>query len=338
MVAHMLEDPGLEPDELRATLRTEFGIAASALRFLASYDPHAASYEVTAVEGSFFLKVRFNAVQPASLEVPRALLDAGVPDILAPMRTRSSAPWVARGEHSLVVYPFVRGRSAVVAGMTDDQWRTFGATLRAVHDSGLERSFAERLPVETFSLAAAAPVRHCLELALHGTFTSPAAVRFAAFWREQAGRIGDMLERAEELGTRLRRRSFDRVLCHADIHTANILVTDDGIFLVDWDGPMIAPRERDLLFVIGSRIARDVQPHEEARFFEGYGEVEVDPEAIVYYRYERILEDIEVDGASVFGDEPLSESTRQAHVDLVMSFFAPGGVVESAEQVRYPVS
>lgn len=277
--------------------------------------------------------MRFDAVQEAALDVPRALLEAGVPNILAPLRTRSSGLWVATRFGSITLQPFVHGRNAMVAGLTDDQWRTFGSTMRAVHDSGLELPFADRLQVETFALAAAAPVRDNLMLAETQTFESPAARRLAIFWREQAGRIGATLQRADELGGLLRARSFERVLCNADIHAANILVTGEGrIFLVDWDGPMIAPRERDLLFVIGSRIARRVEPHEEARFFEGYGTVEVDPEAIVYYRYERILQDMGVDSASVFGDASLTEASRQAQVDLLMSFFAPGGDLESAEQ------
>jgi len=59
----------------------------------------------------------------------------------------------------------------------------------------------------------------------------------------------------------------------------------------------------------------------------------VDPEAIVYFRYERILEDIAVDGTSIFGDPTLTEATREAQVDLIASFFAPGGIVESVEAV-----
>ncbi len=330
----MLEDPGLDPVELAGALQVAYGIDATALSFVPGYDLQAASYEVVTPNGSFFLKVRLGAVREATLDVSRALLEAGVPNVLAPMRNLSSALWTPMGPSSLTLQPFVLGQNAMVAGLTDDQWRSFGSTLRGVHDSGLERSFADRLPVETFALPAATPVRYILGLAEGRTFESPAARQLAAFWREQAERIEAMLERAEELGTWLRARSFDRVLCHADIHAANILVTDEGgILLVDWDGPMIAPRERDLLFVIGSRIARRVEPQEEVHFFEGYGAVQVDPEAIVYYRYERILEDMEVDGASVFGDDSLTEATRQAQVDLIMSFFAPGGDLESAEQV-----
>jgi spectinomycin phosphotransferase len=146
-----------------------------------------------------------------------------------------------------------------------------------------------------------------------------------------------MLGRAAELGAGLQERSFDRVLCHADIHAANILVTDDGgILMVDWDGPMIAPRERDLLFVIGSRIARAVEPHEEAWFFEGYGEVAVDAQAIAFYRYERILEDIAEFAASVLLDDAQTDATRDGQTELVASFFDPGGILETVEHVSTP--
>lgn len=330
----MLEDPGLDPDALRNALRTAYGIDASAFAFLPAYDPRAASYEVRADDDSFFLKVRFDAVREASLQVPAALLEAGVPNVLAPLHTRSSALWTKMNDTSLVLSPFVPGRNAMVAGLTDDQWRTFGATLRAVHDSGLERRFAGAVPTDSFSSEAGAAVARMLELARHGTFASGAATRHAAFLRDQASHIGTMLRRADELGADLRGRTFDRVLCHADIHAANILVTDDaGIYLVDWDGPMIAPRERDLLFIIGSRIARTVEPHEERWFFEGYGEVVVDAEAIVYYRYERILEDIGEFAASIFLDDSQTEATRESETGLVASFFAPGGILETVEQV-----
>ncbi|MDQ3149924.1 MAG: hypothetical protein M3Q38_08395, partial [Chloroflexota bacterium] len=87
----MLENPGLLRDELTETLRAAYGIDASALTFIPSYDPHAASYEVTTPENSFFLKVRFGPVDEATLRVPRTLHEAGVPNILAPIPTSASA-------------------------------------------------------------------------------------------------------------------------------------------------------------------------------------------------------------------------------------------------------
>jgi len=326
----MLEDPGIG-SEVTAALRAGYGIEATALAFVAGYDMRAASYDVAATDGRWFAKVRFDPVADAPLEVPRALLDAGIANVLAPMRSLASAlSHPMSGDRSLVVYPFVAGRNAMVAGMHAGQWRTFGLTLRAVHDCGLDGPFAGRLPDESFALPSAARVRTALAEA--PAVTSPAADRLRGFLDEQAGRIGHILDRAEELRVSLDRRTFEHVLCHADIHAANILVADDGrILLVDWDGPMLAPRERDLLFVIGSRIARAVEPHEEAWFREGYGDVKVDREALVYYRYERALEDIGEFASSVLTDPAVPEASRRSQAALLEGYFGAGGYLDTVE-------
>jgi len=235
-----------------------------------------------------------------------------------------------------VLYPYIEGENAMVAGLTRDQWREFGAALRAVHDSGLHDRFRGTVPVEDFSLPSAMLVREMLALTSGPREWTGAAADFAAFWRTEAARIEAVLARAGALGVELQRRSFELVLCHTDIHAANVMVDEDGrIHLIDWDGPKIAPRERDLLFVIGSRIARPVEPWEEAWFFEGYGRVPVDPVALAYFRYERIVEDLGEFARSVFLDPALSERLRRREADLGTGFFVPGGDIDRAEVVIY---
>ncbi|MDQ3226379.1 MAG: phosphotransferase [Chloroflexota bacterium] len=335
------EDPGLDVSTIAACLNEHYGLRAASITYLPiGYDFNAAVYEVVSPDGiTSFLKIRFGPMHEPGLLVPVALADLGVPNLLASIRTRSSRLWCALAGYpgyTVVLYPFIRGENAMVAGMDDAQWRTFGSTLRAVHDSGLGEQLRGLLPVETFALSSAAKVRRLLDLILAdgARFDSPVASSFAAFWRENADRICDLLARAEALGNTLQAWRFDHVLCHADIHAANILVGDDGrIHLIDWDGPLLAPRERDLLFVIGSRIARVVEPREETLFFAGYGPVEIDPAALIYYRYERIVEDLGEFGESVFLDPSLGEEVRAAEAALSMGFFAPGGDVEVAETI-----
>jgi len=334
----MREDPGLDACEVAASLEAHYGLRVLSVAFMPlGYDPNAAVYRVGSSEGDvYFLKARFGPVYEPGLRVPRALIERGIPNVLAPVRARSGRLWCPldnRPGYNLVLYPFVEGESAMVAGLSDEHWREFGRTLRAVHDGGFGERFRGLLPVETFSLPSAAPVRRLLALVHEKEFEGEAA-GLAAFLRGHAGRIERVLARAEELGRSLRARAFEPVLCHADIHAANILVGDDGrLYLIDWDGPLVAPRERDLLFVVGSQIARAVEPGEEVLFFEGYGPVEIDPDALTYFRYERIIEDMGEFGKSVFLNPTLGERARAEEAALVRSFFAPGNVVEHAETV-----
>jgi spectinomycin phosphotransferase len=257
--------------------------------------------------------------------------------VLAPLQTRASELWCSCDGRSLVLYPFIAGENGMVTGMTDEQWREFGSTLRAVHSSELAEEFRGRVPVETFALPSGGLVGDILDLTLTMEFENAIAAQFSAFWRENAARICQMLARADELGRRLQSRSFEYVLCHSDIHAANILVGDDGqIHLIDWDGPLIAPRERDLLFVVGSIIARAVTPREEELFFAGYGPVDIDSEALIYYRYERIVEDLGEIGRSVMLDPNPSDQMRTDESRLARSFFAPGGDIDHAEAVTLP--
>ena len=335
----MRDDPGFDPGAIAASLGAYYGLRVASATFLPlGYDPDAAVYQIGSEDGTpWFLKIRRGPVHEPGLLVPRVLTERGIPNILAPLPTRSADLWcplAGSPGHTLVIYPFVQGEAAAAAGLSDDQWRAFGSTLRAVHDSGLEARFHGLLRAEEFALPSAAPVRRLQALVDRTAFEGEVAGRLAAFWRANAERIRALLDRAESLGERLRARPFEPVLCHADIHAANILAGRDGrIHLVDWDGPLVAPRERDLLFVVGSRIARPVEPREESLFFEGYGPVTIDPEALVYFRYERIVEDLGEFGKSVFLNPDLGDEARAEEAALVMAFFAPGGDLDRAEMV-----
>ena len=52
-------------------------------------------------------------------------------------------------------------------------------------------------------------------------------------------------------------------MCHKDIHGGNILIRTDGqppvLYILDWDDPILAPKERDLMF-IGGGIAPKILP------------------------------------------------------------------------------
>ena len=85
----------------------------------------------------------------------------------------------------------------------------------------------------------------------HVTFL-PIGASFAAFWLTKRDEIQGMVEHAEQLAQTLQKRAVEPVVCHSDLHGRNVLVgTDNEVAIVDWDEPIPAPKERDLMFIGG---------------------------------------------------------------------------------------
>jgi spectinomycin phosphotransferase len=146
-----------------------------------------------------------------------------------------------------------------------------------------------------------------------------------------------VLARAEELGRRFAATNPPFVICHADIHTNNVLVDEDdhGIWVTDWDEAVLAPRERDVMFAVDGGISRKVvTPHAEALFLQGYhresGPVDVDPLGLAYYRYAWAVSDIGSYGEQVLYRSDLGPATREESIERFLSLFAPGSIVALA--------
>ena len=167
-----------------------------------------------------------------------------------------------------------------------------------------------------------------------GQFSSAIEQELAAFWMARRAEIHHVLARADELGRRLQNRLSTFTLCHADIHTANLLIDSQGrLFVVDWDETLLAPKERDLMFIVGGAVGGElINARQEALFFAdvGYGATEIDPFALAYYRYEWVVQEMGDYGERVFLANDVGDETK---CDAVLGFqqlFQPGDVVEVA--------
>jgi spectinomycin phosphotransferase len=139
-----------------------------------------------------------------------------------------------------------------------------------------------------------------------------------------------MVERAEILAHSLDDARTDRVLCHSDAHLGNFLVSDtETVYLVDWDNPIFAPRERDLMFFGTGMFAKDQVEPEKTWFYNGYGPVEINPIALAYFLYERVIDDIAEFCNQLLLSDLGGEDREQAYTFLT-STFNPGGWADVA--------
>ena len=158
----------------------------------------------------------------------------------------------------------------------------------------------------------------------------PSATALRALLRDHAALIGRMLARAEQLELDVSARQLPEVLCHADLHGGNLLLgAHDALTIVDWDTCLLAPKERDLLF-IGNGIGKGWNtPRESELFYQGYGAATVDQAALAYFRYERIIEDLAVYCAQLL-DTADGGADRPAALRQVTVQFTPGDVISIA--------
>lgn len=99
--------------------------------------------------------------------------------------------------------------------------------------------------------------------------------------------------------------------------------------MLDWDEPIIAPKERDLMFIGGGVGNVWNKRHEEKLFYKGYGKVEIDSTILSYYRHERIVEDIAIYSRELLLTTAGSKDRLEMYRHFI-DMFATQGVVEIA--------
>jgi spectinomycin phosphotransferase len=251
--------------------------------------------------------------------------------IIPPLAVRSGQLWAVIGQYRLILYPFIEGKDVYQVNLSEGQWVEFGRALRQVHSARVPPALAQRIPRETYPSRWREAVRSIMLRLDEEMYRDPVAARAAAFLRGVRPEILDLVQRAERNALELQARPVELTICHSDLHAGNVLVAPGGeIFIVDWDNPIFAPKERDLMYAGGAQFNAWRTPQEEERlFYQGYGQVPVDPAALVYYRCERIVTDVALFCDQLLLSDEGGEDREQA-LKYLISNFDPEGTIEAA--------
>jgi spectinomycin phosphotransferase len=214
--------------------------------------------------------------------------------------------------------------------MSEQQWIELGKTVKQIHSSRLPPDLMKMVPRETF-VPPRRSVITALGKAIDGqSLADPVQRELAVFWRSRRDQIDRLVRRADELGRQLREASAPLVLCHADLHTRNVLLEGEQLWIVDWDETVLAPKERDLMFFVGGIMRELLRPDHTEYFFRGYGAAAIDPDALSYYRNAWAVQDVAANGEQVFFQPELGEESKQRAFRGFMQLFEPGHIVSIA--------
>ncbi len=328
----MIEKQSLSDQRIINCLNTNYGIEVATLTFLPlGADMNASVYKAQAQDQtSYFVKLKRGHHHDISVVIVELLHAAGIQQIIPPVKTLHGQPTQRIEDFTLIVYPFVKGQDGFSRNLTDTQWLKLGQALRQVHEMEVPPSIQSRVRREVYSPKWREAVRSLYMQMEAEPIGDESALKLLKFMKKNMLAIRRLVDRAEQLGQMLQDQSPKFVLCHSDIHGGNVLMDgDDAIYIVDWDDPIMAPKERDLMFIGGGVANVWNKPHEEKFFYKGYGKTDVNATILTYYRHERIVEDISEFGQELllttYGGEDRPEMYKQ-----FIGMFEPNGVVEIA--------
>src|SRR5215216_1793180 len=341
----MLEKPNISNELIISRLQEEYGLYVTELTFLPiGADMGSAVYRVIAKDDTaYFLKLR-KGFDEIVVSVPLFLKSQGVHEIIAPFETRSKQGWADFDEYKMILYPFVDGKNGFEMELSDQHKRRLGSALKAIHSAQVPPELEKRIPKEMFSPQWRERVKLFQKQAEEESFQDPTAARLAMFIKSRRTEINRLIQRAEELASELQSKPMKLVLCHTEIHGGNILIGRGGwpsaptenLYIVDWDAPLLAAKERDLMFIGGGIDDIWKSKHDESIFYEGYGKTRIDFPVMAYYRYERVIEDL-----AAYGEQLLltaeGGADREETYRRFTGNFEPGQTIEIAEKTdRFP--
>jgi spectinomycin phosphotransferase len=179
-----------------------------------------------------------------------ALRDAGLGFVVAPIVT-SDGEAVRRvgARHTIALFPFVEGQAGRFGEYGTAEERAAVITMFAqLHQAtSAVESIARRIDLHL-------PGRGFLESGLReisqpwsgGPFSEPAREAMAT----HASDVADLLTLFDRLARSVATRGSKWVVTHGEPHAVNLIRTDVGQVLVDWDTVALAPPERDLWMLV----------------------------------------------------------------------------------------
>ena len=323
---------------LRAALRSGYGFTVDRLEIeLAGADARAWTWRATTAEGrALFVKLR-RAVRPAAVLIPRHLRSIGFEEVVAALPTVDDAAWLEIEGWTVVVTELIDGLPVNRAGLDADGWRRLGDFAARLHAVALPAELAALVRVEDFrspmtdrARAVDAQVDRLAEGVL-----DEHSVAVRRRWIAERPTIRRIVALSDGIGARIRARPEPErgpfVLCHADFHGANVLVDrGGGLHVIDWDELVLAPPERDLMFVRGSVVAGPVSDAEADAFEEGYGRSAVDLERLAWYRIDWAVQDVTGYAEEVLFEPDRDPPSRPRARRIFEGLFGPADEVAGA--------
>ena len=329
--------PKIRVKQLMSCLQEQYALKFAFIDFLPlGLDYSASVYRAVSESGTpYLVKAKSGVLYEPSFFVPSYLRNKGIASVVAPTLTKDNSLWTQLENWTVIVYPFIDGDSSW-SGMKEVHWERVGNTFNKVHNTIFEPDILDLLKKETFNVTKYVErirdfeVQHIQKQIIENT---PEQV-LCSVWLMNQSKINKSIDFLKRLASQLQKRTLSFVVCHADLHPANVLRDSVGnVFVVDWDEVMMAPKERDFIF-LNETSFYGLESNSITSFLKGYGPTEIDWVILTYYKLERAIQDlIEYTEQIFFRNDSVGEKTKSNAIQAIIELFEDGGEIAAAYSV-----
>jgi Ser/Thr protein kinase RdoA (MazF antagonist) len=290
---------GRHPDELSQAVRQHYGLVVSAPRFLSRGWGGDCYVAETRAGERYFLKLHdpTDILEMAAssrafyLPLIHQLYTRGIlRRIPHPLPTLKGDYSIRIAEVELVITNFIPGEvigfGTLPESVLSELARRVGILHGCLDQLAFEHPFVERFEIipedellVMFSEAASIPPED-----------SPGRSGLREMLLPEKRAVLTALERLQALQGYAEASDRVKVICHTDLHGANLILDDLGeLYILDWENAMIAPPEHDMIFFAG-------EPNFWETFWPNYSRkfphASLDLEMLRFYFHRRAFEDI----------------------------------------------
>ena len=326
----------INTDSIRKIIHTEYGFPILSIEPLnLGYDANTMVFKIlSSGQQAYFLKIRSKYFSVSCNILFWLSQNAGLTNIINPIETLDKKLYVKTPSAYFMVYPYINGKSGLDLALTKDQFIEFGRFLKKLHSEKIPNRYFETIPADNCGdqyiemTKNIGMIKKYLKSHKKILREDNIILDFFAALETYQNKISEIISYLENTVNEISCKNL--CVCHGDIHAGNLLIDKNNFYVVDWDTMILAPKEKDLMYIgggIGSKWTKDADIE---NFYKGYGrEDEVNKNLLKYYRCKRIIRDIYYFTGKIT-DIKYENEKRSDCLIMFKNLFEPGNAAEMA--------
>ena len=245
----MLTESRIDRSLLKTVIQEKFGLSVVNFTLVPRWE----AVRAFIVEGSnhekFFLKMYVDDGVPDSAF--RFAYDlfakAGIRNIAHPIPTSNGQIHIQIAGFHIALFNLISGKTAEEQKLTDGQLERLGQLLARTHQSKTvigEYSVRENFEIP-FKDRIVAVFNEMSRITGNSTKYKD---KLKSFLEPHRKKFMEELETLGGLQRKVRRKNLEFVNCHGEPSPGNVMSSNGEVYLLDWDDPIFAPKDKDLLF------------------------------------------------------------------------------------------